>query len=165
MSELKPCPSCGWQPQGYLRNMKDGRIVIYRCSNDCCGLSHRSHPDYLDGFDGEIVRKQDYKQADAYARERWNTRFLEDAKDAEVARLKERVEWQPIDTFPSDDFEGEFMLLSNERCYSPCVFQKGGVISEDDFWIVWRAGDFDEVKNPTHWMPVPTLPAQSNKEG
>jgi hypothetical protein len=73
------------------------------------------------------------------------------------------MEWQPIETAPKD---GSEVLLLTERgsVFAPCMFQAAGVISEDDFWLVWRAFDFDEVQNPTHWQPLPPPPSEGVSE-
>jgi hypothetical protein len=67
--------------------------------------------------------------------------------------------WQPIETAPKD---GTTVLLWVRGITHPVVafWQVGGIISEDGFWLHFLLGQFDfvEVKDPTHWMPLPTPP-------
>ena len=69
------------------------------------------------------------------------------------------MEWQPIETAPKD---GTKVLL---HCvgggpFTPCEWIEDGLISEEGFWSWWQADPvfFVEVKNPTHWMPLPEPP-------
>jgi hypothetical protein len=91
-----------------------------------------------------------------------------DRAEAEIARLKERVKWQPIETAPRD---GTWFL-----CYDPS--RLGGDFIQCAKWIyadddgegpdtiggLWVA-EGREKGSATHWTPLPALLAQPNKEG
>lgn len=67
--------------------------------------------------------------------------------------------WQPIETAPKD--ETGVLLFQGGQTFSPCEWQKEGVISEVGFWLWWQSessGWMTELKNPTHWRPHPEPP-------
>ena len=74
----------------------------------------------------------------------------------ENARLREALrplEWQPIETAPKD---GTAILIYHQNAYAQAV--AAPVI---DGWFLPRGGP---VKNPTHWQPLPTPPANQEAE-
>lgn len=59
-----------------------------------------------------------------------------------------RVQWQPIDTAPTD---GTNVL----------VLLKSGSVMQAEFWDFWMPVYFSATKiEPTHWMPLPPPPAE-----
>jgi hypothetical protein len=76
---------------------------------------------------------------------------------AEVARLEAALAWQPITTAPKD-YEGPPILTWDgaEQHWTTRGFTAEG----------HRAGWFDErgwLIHPTHWMPLPSPPAQERE--
>ena len=70
--------------------------------------------------------------------------------------------WQSIETAPKG---GSEILLAYQtedyfRVFAPCMWSPAGEISESGFWLWWQAEPewLTEVKNPTHWMPLPAPP-------
>lgn len=85
--------------------------------------------------------------------------------------------WQPIETAPKDggdeDGEGPIILLATYTNFSPedfhaCCYigfwgQQSGWTDDSPYqWCDWGAShDIDgwqEIINPTHWMPLPKAP-------
>ena len=93
-------------------------------------------------------------------------KFESDIKDFEIQwlkaaneELKEKIQWQPIETAPKD---GTWILV-----YKP--FNLYGF--DDSKWFVdkyivrwadecWNISMEDKVAYPTHWMPLPKPPTQ-----
>ena len=77
---------------------------------------------------------------------------------AEVRRLREAQQWQPIETAPRDGTHflayQKPSLKSDQSCYE-CWLQKDDY--DGDFW----QDDCDSEPSPTHWMPLPKSPVQS----
>ena len=71
----------------------------------------------------------------------------------EAERGLKPLEWQPIETAPKD---GTAILIYHQNAYTQAV--AAPVI---DGWFVPRGGP---VKNPTHWQPLPTPPANQEAE-
>jgi hypothetical protein len=65
------------------------------------------------------------------------------------------TEWQPIDTAPDDGRDVD--LWAGDRRYADCHFHLCQ-------WLYWSYESIDqepswrEVKNPSHWMPIPDPP-------
>ena len=72
------------------------------------------------------------------------------------------TEWRPIETAPRDG-SGMMILGKSGVVLSPCQWETGE-ISEDGFWLWWQAEPewLTEVKDPTHWMPLPEPPEVIN---
>ena len=85
------------------------------------------------------------------------------AHDAEIARLRQQLEWQPIETAPKD---GTVIELITPLELYPFI----GAWHEFDFMIIrglrlpGRCGWYDqdrtlrEIKNPTLWRAIPPRP-------
>lgn len=80
----------------------------------------------------------------------------EDLRDGEIS------EWRPIETAPKD---GTWCLLFSQENIEPirirywsCRKLNGRLV--EGWWSAW--GTFSPEYNPTHWMPVPLLPASSD---
>lgn len=71
---------------------------------------------------------------------------------AEVRRLREQSQWQPIETAPKD---GEWIIAVNESLRS--VLSKNPVpfparyVYDEGTYLGWD----DEPFRATHWMPIP----------
>ena len=82
-------------------------------------------------------------------------RHWEGRAEAAEAKLAKAVEWQPIETAPTD----EAILICGGYVLYPCVASlnngewdaeaQGGILRED-------IADY-----PTHWMPLPAPPSQN----
>lgn len=120
MSEqLKPCPFCGQTPGIDYSDALDAYVVV---CEDC------------------PANQFDDRRGGAIAT--WNTRPLEDAKDAEISALREERRWIPV----------------SERL--PEVGQRV---------LVWRKGiggayeseyadfGFRHSRGVSHWMPMPSM--------
>jgi len=78
---------------------------------------------------------------------------------AEVRRLKEAQQWQPIETAPKD---GQYILAYPCLAGIPLVITWGRV--EDYPWSEsWRVPLSNKAPpyRPTHWQPLPKPPVQS----
>ncbi len=59
-----------------------------------------------------------------------------------------------ISTHPKDN--NHYALYKSGVWHSPCVYQKAGVISEEDCWV-WFTGRVDDVSfidSPTHYIKL-----------
>ena len=84
--------------------------------------------------------------ADMYMRER-------DEAQAELAALKARAQWQPIETAPHD---GNRVLLWNRDWAAPFAGQFYGEAA-GGWRLDYRIAPF--THQPTHWMPPPPAPS------
>jgi len=123
--ELKPCPFCG--STNIRKNF--GIFPELFCS-EC---------------EATIYAYDNYEDLD----KSWNTRPLEDALQARIAELEERLRLVPI-----SEQKPEFI--------NSVIF-----VNDIHTWIGWRYDDddydtFDKRigyhEKPTHWMPLPNLP-------
>ena len=123
MDELKPCPFCGSEPDS---QDDDGRVTIW-CSNVHC-------------------------EAAQFSVSAWNTRPLEEDKDAEIARLKGEVEklqadhlWIPVtERLPDTSRDVQYGRVYNNGWFLSGVSQ----YLIDHGSHAWRGVD------PTHWREI-----------
>lgn len=86
--------------------------------------------------------------------------------EAEVAELKQRQQWRPIETAPKD----KFLLLLGPSGYTTIslVCATGRMCSDyRKGWWIDHANDHlsDWGFTPTHWMPLPDAPAIDAAKG
>lgn len=74
------------------------------------------------------------------------------ALEAECAQMREAARWRPIETAPN---YVDILVAYNNGCAQ--------LIQEDDNDYVWKPylGVTVGIVSPTHWMPLPSPPAQS----
>ena len=83
------------------------------------------------------------------------------AQDAEIERLRQQCEWQPIETAPINTW-----ILVLDKQPSPLsgpvsAYQSLRRIVDKKYeWIT----DGDLEIEPTHWMPIPPLPQAKKKK-
>jgi hypothetical protein len=124
--ELKPCSFCGSAPE------TNNRGTIVWCPDPDDESTERRCP---------IIRN-------AFSPEAWNFRPLENALNAEIARLLVGMGWQPIRTAPKD---GTMVLVRNEAGKCHVVFWHSGYES-------WTLSFSDTgLDNITHWAALPQL--------
>lgn len=96
-----------------------------------------------------------------------NTRLIAANRDAvdhfeqmkaELATLKARAQWQPIETAPKD---GNRVLLWNRDWAAPFAGQFYGEAA-GGWRLDYRIAPF--THQPTHWMPLPPAPAEQGEE-
>jgi len=77
-------------------------------------------------------------------------------QDVTIAELRQRLEWQPIETAPKD---GSLILMTGTNINYPVNQISTGFFNDHGVWEcygVWIS--------PTHWMPLPNLPALADGE-
>jgi len=78
MSNLKPCPFCGTEPNHMTSELGDRPCFYYECDNPKCGAAEKGWHD----TEQEAINA-------------WNTRPIEDALRKEIAQLKkDRLEFK-----------------------------------------------------------------------
>ena len=95
---------------------------------------------------------------------------LAQAQDAEIARLRQQCEWQPIETAPRDGTVIELIAPMSEYprigkwVDFPSFVFRGVREPGISKWVDANL-TFPEIKNPTLWRPIPPLPQpQEEKE-
>jgi len=80
------------------------------------------------------------------------------AQSVELAELRARVAWRPIETAPKD---GMWVALWSADGGVTAGFWGPTYFDSDHAWIRYHhRSDFDEViPRPTHWLPLPEPPA------
>ena len=130
MDELKACPFCG---SSNIQPAPLSDYEWYRC-NDCDALSGRG---------GAIG---------------WNSRPLEDALQAEIARLREAQRWIPVsERLPEDMTE---VLVLHGLCVTTAkYYHYCGLLSKHGWYQIdgMKLG----VSWATHWMPLPEPPQEA----
>jgi hypothetical protein len=85
-------------------------------------------------------------------------------KDAEIERLKRKLEWEPIKTAPADTCVlicgGESRSESSDEWFEDSEVRLAKRYFGDHYYMV---NDY-YYSRPTHWMPRPDAPA-TKKEG
>lgn len=87
---------------------------------------------------------------------------------ADEGRAAEPTGWQPIETAPKNGREVLLAVKSRAGIPGCCLvghYQRGGHCIEDhppidEGWYFWNGLMFDRAAEPTHWMPLPTLPTK-----
>lgn len=85
------------------------------------------------------------------------------AHDAEIARLREQLTWQPIETAPRDGTVIELIAPMSEYprigkwVDFPSFVFRGVREPGISKWVDANL-TFPEIKNPTLWRPIPPLP-------
>lgn len=79
-----------------------------------------------------------------------------DALETELAALRERVEWRPIETAPKD---GTRLILA--------TISDGDVDSSSGYWTDHNGGGWVRFMpwQPTHWLPLPPIPTDTKETG
>jgi len=133
MDELKACPFCG-----SLSVMLDEPINPDSYAVFCNGKCGAVGPEDEDG---------------EKAIEFWNARPLEDALQAEIARLREAQRWIPV---------GDSKSLNDLDLY---LVTDGEIVSVGFYttkWGTWTSADDLLLPfNVTHWMPLPQPPQEA----
>jgi hypothetical protein len=79
---------------------------------------------------------------------------------AEIERLREALEWQPIETAPDvDDFEADLYIPGLGGRWTDCIWD-----TESKTWFNSAAQltfGIDTSDLPTHWMPRPKPPIEA----
>lgn len=106
--------------------------------------------------------KKDASALAPYAGAHMCNRSYEDGYNAALEDVKRVLAWQPIETAP----EGKDILVYVEKtgeCF--VVFWGTQVNTGDHAWVIARANDGTcfICKNPTHWMPLPQPPAETQE--
>jgi hypothetical protein len=74
-------------------------------------------------------------------------------------------QWQPIDTAPKDQTQKERLLGFDPNYGIRFIRYDGWANSSGQFEIVFdgvfigEGGSYEHYYSPTHWMPLPPLPA------
>ncbi len=112
--ELKLCPFCG-----KAHPTRVGRGIVYRNDDLATKEVAENYQHAITFLDGGLPCPFSLLVVTA---EQWNTRPLEDAQTAEIARLqselqqaRERERWKPIDVMPDTDGEIVADLYRGER--------------------------------------------------
>lgn len=79
------------------------------------------------------------------------------------------AEWQPIETAPRDGTEVDLWCVEKNGKYAPRRLTNRRYGSMQN-WVgeevvSWNVGDPYRDWRPTHWMPLPATPAQSERDG
>jgi hypothetical protein len=72
-------------------------------------------------------------------------------------------EWQPIETAPTDGTEILAILLED---YKQVVFACGSSEGDEDEGPLtyWKSIVTDRYVLPTHWIPLPPLPSEGERD-
>lgn len=76
--------------------------------------------------------------------------------EAELAAMRQRVEWRPIETAPKD---GTRLILA--------TISDGDVDSSSGYWTDHNGGGWVRFMpwQPTHWLPLPPIPTDTKETG
>lgn len=66
--------------------------------------------------------------------------------------MKDPNGWRPIKSAPRNDPEARVLIWTAHRALDIGYYDVGGERP------CWRDMDFDELIDPTHWMPLPSPP-------
>ena len=128
MSELKLCPFCGTLPQANTWIFRGISETRYFCPNQECPLSVR-----------------------AVTLERWNSRPIEDALTARIAKLEAERRWIPVSEGLPKENAPVLVLTVLGGMFVDFIHGKSVVTGNPDFYEL-------DVEDVTHWMPLPELP-------
>jgi len=84
---------------------------------------------------------------------------LAQAQDAEIARLRQQLEWQPIETAPKD----KRIIIAHLPLDGIADIWFGYWSHQHSSWATtqWHTYPADWI---THWMPIPPLPQEEKEE-
>ena len=68
------------------------------------------------------------------------------------------TDWQPIETAPKDG--SKIILYRDSDVFALCSWGGEEISENGAFWIWWVPEPewIAEIKNPTHWIPLPAPP-------
>jgi hypothetical protein len=134
MTELKPCPFCGWDSQ-CLTTVTTGAGMFDALQCQSCGAQ------------GPYSQNNTVPGSKAV---RWNTR-------AAIAAIPPRAEeWRLIESAPKDEWIIVWMPTAGPegRMHAACNRK----IANGHSWVIGHQFGFDS-ESPTHWQPLPSPPA------
>ena len=144
MSDLKPCPFCGKEPNQKGTELGDRPCFYYECDNPKCGASEMGWHD-----------------TEQEAIDAWNNRPVEDALQARIDELEKQVEWHLFD-------------IDNVNTYPPCAdmyltlsiperTEYREIDDEETYDVLWfelYSEEYWHKHNVTHWAYLPAPPQE-----
>ena len=153
---LPPCPFCG--SEDYYITLTDNPFSYDTYSTAHCSKCHATGPFVAESYlEDEPKPTRDYMEA--VAKEKWQTRPIEDDLRKRIAELEEAQRWIPVsDRLPEDGVAVLVAFTENPKDIDilTAKYYKhyAGFGGLDNWWNIegWHTG------NVTHWMPLPEPP-------
>ena len=144
MSDLKPCPFCGKDPNQTTAELGDRPCFYYECENPKCHAAEMGWHD-----------------TEQEAIDAWNNRPIEDALQARIDELEKQVEWHLFD-------------IDNVNTYPPCAdmyltlsiperTEYREIDDEETYDVLWfelYSEEYWHKHNVTHWAYLPAPPKE-----
>jgi Lar family restriction alleviation protein len=147
MSDLKPCPFCGKEPNQTSTELGDRPCFYYECDNPKCGATEMG-----------------WHNTEQEARDAWNNRPIEDALRKEIAKLQadnrslveqmnqtalkhnqEIIEWHQHPLYP------ETSRCCIVECTDNCFYIAHH--SDIDGWL--NSATYEQLSNVKSWAYLP----------
>ena len=145
MSELKPCPFCG--SEDYYIAVTDNPFSYDTYSTTHCSKCHATGPFVAESYlEDEPKPTRDYMEA--VAKEKWQTRPIEDDLRKRIAELEAERRWIPVSERLPEANKCVLIYDAGGNMTVDFLVKSGGV--ETYFWLPKYRILF--------WMPLPEPP-------